>query len=74
MGSSGHPPGGAGPHRPAALSLQFYDEAEARKYTQKYGGTSAAGLRGLSWGGHRGDPAGMGGWSWVLPGAVGALP
>lgn len=31
---------------PAALSLQFYDEAEARKYTQKYDGTSATGLQG----------------------------
>lgn len=56
---------------PAALSLQFYDEAEARKYTQKYDGSSPAGTvghgaacrgagRGLVMGGHRGDPAGMG--------------
>lgn len=29
-----------------SLSLQFYDEAEARKYTQKYGEAIAAGLPG----------------------------
>lgn len=55
-----------------SFSLQFYDEAEARKYTQKYGGGDSCGAcrgerGGVSCFGAVGRPAGVGGGPAVRP-------